>query len=171
MRCQTKEDRPGQRIMPRSPAPKGHNMSAQRPSKLGTPATASTTRVLCHAWLVCITPGRGCAALGEGWQNQRKALEGRNKWRARQTPIRKPGQSPTRTETEQRRDRPSIAPPSRRETAAPARGDCCALSGLLGMFLSATQGGVTARKTRGHLPWADMLRPLRGKETRGNVSG
>ena len=73
--------------------------------------------------------------------------------------------------TEQRRDRPSIAPPSRRETAAPARGDCCALSGLLGMFLSATQGGVTARKTRGHLPWADMLRPLRGKETRGNVSG
>jgi hypothetical protein len=26
-----------------------------------------------------------------------------------------------------------------------------------------TQGRATARKTRGRLPWADMLRPLRGK--------
>jgi len=106
-KCKYRADRPGQRTMPRSPSPEGAQHVS--PGK----ATASTTRVLCHVWLVCITPGRGCAALGEGWQNQRKALKGRNKWRARQTPIRKPGQSLTRTETEQRCDRPSIAPPSR----------------------------------------------------------
>jgi hypothetical protein len=41
--------------------------------------------------LVCITPGRGCAALGYGWQNQPKALKGRNKWRTRQSPICKLG--------------------------------------------------------------------------------
>ena len=48
-------------------------------------------------------------------------------------------------------------------TAAPVRGDCCALSGLFGILLPATQGRATARKTRGRLPWAHMLRPLRGK--------
>jgi hypothetical protein len=92
---------------------------------------------LCDAWLVCITPGRGCAALGCGWQDQRKALKGRNKWRARQSPVRKPGQSAGVTNSEQRRNAPSIAPRcvSLRETAAPVGGDCCALSGLLGIFL------------------------------------
>ena len=77
-----------------------------------------------------------------------------------------------RTNAAQRGDAPSIARrcASRRETAAPVRGDCCALSGLLGFIVSLTQGGVTARKTRSHLPWADMLRPLRGKQTRGGVS-
>ena len=48
-------------------------------------------------------------------------------------------------------------------TATSVRGDCCALSGLLEMSLLVTQGGVSARKTRGHLPWAVMLRPLRGE--------
>ena len=52
-----------------------------------------------------------------------------------------------------------------RETAAPVGGDCYALSGLLEMFVLVTQGGAIARKTRGRLPWAVMLRPLRGKET------
>jgi hypothetical protein len=48
-------------------------------------------------------------------------------------------------------------------TAASVRGDCCALSGLLEIFILVTQGDVSARKTRGHLPWAVMLRPLRGE--------
>ena len=72
-------------------------------------------------------------------------------------------------DAEQCRDTPSSAPrcgSRRRGTAAPVRGDCCALSGLLGLIVSLTQGGVTARKTRGHLPWADMLRPLRGTPLR-----
>jgi hypothetical protein len=38
------------------------------------------------------------------------------------------------------------------------------------ILVSATQGGVAARKTRGHFPWADMLRPLRGEETPGSAS-
>ena len=83
-----------------------------------------------------------------------------------------PGQSATRTNAAQRGNASSITrrSASRLETAPPVRGDCCALSGLLGLFVSRTQGGAIARKTRGRFPWADMLRPLRGKETRGSVS-
>ena len=64
-----------------------------------------------HARLACTTLGRGCAALGYGWQNQRKALKGRNKWRTQQTPICKPGQATTRTNAEHCRGGSSIAPP------------------------------------------------------------
>ena len=68
-----------------------------------------------------------------------------------------------RTHAKQRRNASSIAPrsASRLETAVPVGGDCCALSGLMGLFVSLTQGCAIARKTRGRFPWADMLRPLR----------
>ena len=66
---------------------------------------------LYHARLACTTLGRGCAALGYGWQNQRKALKGRNKWRTKQTPICRPGQATTRTNAEHCRGGSSIAPP------------------------------------------------------------
>jgi len=38
---------------------------------------------------------------------------------------------------------------------------CFALSGLCDLVRFATQGGTTARGTRGCLPWADMLCPFR----------
>ena len=147
--------------------PEGAKHVSPATHKAGYPGNRGRYERLCDARLACATLGRGCAALGYGWRNQSKALKGRNKWRTRQTPIRKPGQATTRTNAEQRHGGSSIAPccAARRETAASVRGACYALSGLLKMFGLVTQGGAIARKTRGRLPWAVMLRPLRGKET------
>jgi hypothetical protein len=123
---------------------------------------------LCHARLACATLCRGCSALGYGWQNQRKALKGRNKWRTSQTPIRKPAQATTRTNAEQRHGGSSIAPrcAARRETAASVRGACRALSGLLKKFGLVTQGGAIARKTRGCFPGLSCYGPF-GAKRRG----
>ena len=146
-------------------APKGHNMSAQGKQPRAPRQTMPCVVGLHHARPRLRSPG---LRIAESAQSPERAQQMANQTNT-DSQARTIGD---RTNAAQRGDAPSIARrcASRRQTAAPVRGDCCALSGLLGLIVSLTQGGVTARKTRSHLPWADMLRPLRGKQTRGGVS-
>ena len=88
--------------------PEGAQHVSPATQQAGCPGNRERHDRRCHVWLGCITHARGCAALGYGWQNQRKALKGRNKWRTRQTSIRKPEQFATRTNAAQRGNASSI---------------------------------------------------------------